>query len=435
MVESSKSGEPIGVLGGGISGLAFACFSRRPAVVLEKEDRLGGLCRSFEHGGVTYDVGPHIFFSKNQPILDFVTSLTPMHRLRRSNKIFYEGRYVKYPFENELSALPASDRDWCLDSFLNNPYSEYEVGNMLAFFYRTFGEGITRAYLEPYNRKIWKFEPGFMDLQMVDRIPKPPAEDIIASARGAATEGYLHQLHFFYPVEGGSESVILGLRRLCGDRATICADSPATRVRRTSGGEYEVIAGDRCRRFPSLVSSIPVHELVRCLEPSAPPDVQRALAALRYNSIHITVVQTADDTLGDNFAVMVPRPDICFHRVSKLDFLGPAYHAENTATLLVETTFRQSDRYDLPADRISEMVAADLQRIGFTSLSAIRSVETRTFRYAYVIYDINHRCNTDIVLQWLASLGIHSFGRFGSFEYINSDEALRRAKELALQIT
>ena len=45
---------------------------------------------------------------------------------------------------------------------------------MIQFFYKIFGEGITRTYLEPYNRKIWKFDPSFMDTQMVERIPKPP---------------------------------------------------------------------------------------------------------------------------------------------------------------------------------------------------------------------------------------------------------------------
>ena len=70
---------------------------------------------------------------------------------------------------------------------------------MLQFFFKIFGEGITKTYLEPYNQKIWKFEPSFMDTQMVERIPKPPKIDIINSARGKKLEGYKHQLYFHYP--------------------------------------------------------------------------------------------------------------------------------------------------------------------------------------------------------------------------------------------
>ena len=431
MTMEHRDVEPIGVLGGGISALAFAYFSERPVMIFEKEDRAGGLCRSFDCRGVAYDVGPHIFFSKNQAILDFLTGLTPMHKLRRSNKIFYEGRFVKYPFENELSALPERDRDWCLNSFLENPYGEYPAANMLSFFYRTFGEGITRTYLEPYNRKIWKFEPSFMDLQMVERIPKPSPEDIIASARGQSTEGYLHQLFFSYPVQGGTESVVKALQTLCGQRLNVAAGCPVESIVKRSDGTFDVTAGGSKHRFERIVSTMPIHELVPRIEPPPPPDVMTALRAMRFNSIHITVVQTDDDRLGDNFAVMAPRPDIGFHRISKLDFLGESYRQSGTATLMAETTFRSGDRYDLPSQQISEMVAADLETIGFSSTSSIRHIETRTFPYAYVIYDLQHRHNTNLVLQWLTSLEIKSFGRFGAFEYINMDEAVRRAREVA----
>ena len=43
---------------------------------------------------------------------------------------------------------------------------------------------------------------------MVDRIPKPPLEDIIRSAEGNNSEGYLHQLFFHYPKKGGIESLV-----------------------------------------------------------------------------------------------------------------------------------------------------------------------------------------------------------------------------------
>ena len=42
---------------------------------------------------------------------------------------------------------------------------------------------------------------------MVDRIPQPPVEDIIKSAKGIKTEGYKHQLYFDYPKRGGIQSL------------------------------------------------------------------------------------------------------------------------------------------------------------------------------------------------------------------------------------
>ncbi len=419
----------IGILGGGLAGVSFAYFSGLPVTIIEKEDRLGGLCRTFDHDGIYYDIGPHIFFSKNEEILDFITRLVPMNRRKRSNKIFYKGRFVKYPFENELSALPEEDRDYCLDSFIENPYSDYDAHNMLMFFYKTFGEGITRTYLEPYNRKIWKYEPSFMDTQMVDRIPKPPVEDVIKSAKGISTEGYLHQLNFSYPEKHGTESMVKALVGLCGPRLVNVLSSPVEKVTVKKQG-FVVRASGKSYEFDTLVSSIPPQELLPRMEPSPPEDVMKACSMLRYNSIHITLVNTSDDLLGDNFAVMVPQPDISFHRLSKIDFLGSSYHRENSANLMVEITYRKGDRFDCPNDTIDAMVVEDLEKTGFSKASRVNSVKTLSFPYAYVIYDLNHRKNADKVLSWLASVGITSIGRFGLFEYYNMDKVVESTKSI-----
>ena len=169
------------------------------------------MARSYAFAGLHYDVGPHIMFSKNKEVLDLMVGLLGdnVHKLRRSNKIFHDGRFVKYPFENELSALARPRARlvlWRHSS--DNPYAHYAPRTMLEFFLATFGEGITNLYLRPYNEKIWKFDPAFMDTQMVDRIPKPPPEDIIRSAKGEASEGYLHQLYFHYPKRGGVQSLL-----------------------------------------------------------------------------------------------------------------------------------------------------------------------------------------------------------------------------------
>ncbi|MFH1039190.1 MAG: FAD-dependent oxidoreductase [PVC group bacterium] len=425
------SEKPICVLGGGLSALSFAYFSRRKIVVYEKEDRLGGLCRSFETGGVRHDIGPHIFFSKDRETLDFLLSLTPMHQLRRSNKIFYRGKFVKYPFENELSALPDEDRDWCLETFINNPYRDYPAPDMLSFFYKTFGEGITRAYLEPYNRKIWKFEPAFMDTQMVGRIPNPPPEDIIASARGVPTEGYLHQLYFSYPDRGGTESIIRALAERCRDHLEVHLSSPLESLGVNGDGTFRVSAGGRARDFGRVVSTLPLHELFPRLEPAPPVEVARALGNLKYNSLHVVIVQTARDNLGDNLAVMVPQPDISFHRVTRLDFLGENYRLPGVSTLMAEITFRPGDRFDLPPEAVAEMAVRDLDRLGFCPAASVKSASARTFRYAYVIYDLDHRENTDRVLAWLRSRGIVSLGRFAAFEYINMNDAVGMARDCA----
>ncbi len=423
----------IGVLGGGISSLAFAYFYKDFISIIEKESSLGGLCRSFKDSdGVAWDIGPHISFSKNKEILDFITSLTPMNKLKRSNRIIHKNRFIKYPFENDLSSLSDTERDYCLNTFLDNPYENYDSENMLEFFYENFGEGITRLFLEPYNRKIWKYESSFMDKQMVERIPKPPAEDIIASASGKETEGYLHQLYFHYPKQNGFQSLVNSLEDKIKDFSEIHLNSEIINVNIDKIKTVKTTKG--VHKFEKIISTLPLHELIPIISPKPPDKVIQALNNLMYNSIHITCLKVKGEHLGDNFAITVPDPDIIFHRVSKLNFLGEAYFEKGFTNLMVETTYRKGLKEDLPKDELEKIILADVSKVFNIDIKSVENIFTRSFKYAYVIYDINHRKNTDIILSYLDSVGIVPLGRFGTFEYINSDKAIELAQNLALDL-
>jgi protoporphyrinogen oxidase len=424
------SSKNIGILGGGISALAFSHFYEDNVTIIEKEKSLGGLCRSFlDKDGVAWDIGPHITFSKNEEILEFIISLTEMNKLKRSNQIFYDGRFIKYPFENDLSSLSDKDRDYCLNTFLDNPYENYPSSNMLEFFYETFGEGITRLFLEPYNRKIWKYETSFMDKQMVERIPKPPPEDIIASANGENTEGYLHQLYFHYPKTGGFQSIVDSLEQKIKNKSEIKLNSEILKVDVTNG--INIHTSDDSYKFDKVISTIPIHELLPRLHPKPPTNVTKALEKLIYNSIHITCLKVEGDWLGDNFAITIADQDIMFHRLSKLNFLGENYGQKGYTNIMVETTFRKGLKEDIEHTELEKRIISDLEKLNLIDINKIEDIFTNTFKYAYVIYDQNHRQNTDIVLEYLKNINITPLGRFGAFEYINSDKAIELAKELA----
>ena len=156
-------------------------------------------------------MGPHIIFSKDKKNLKTILNLLGKNKakIRRSNKIIFNKKIlIKYPFENELHKLPKAELEYALKMFLNNSYKKIRPKNMKQFFLKVFGRGITELYLEPYNKKIWKYPISKMDTQIVGRIPKPPNKDIINSARGIDSEGYKHQLYFNYPIKGGIQRFI-----------------------------------------------------------------------------------------------------------------------------------------------------------------------------------------------------------------------------------
>ena len=418
------------ILGGGIAGLSLASFLKTKTVILEKNNSLGGLSRSYTINGIDYDIGPHIIFSKNEEVLQLHTEMVTTNKIRRSNQIVYKGRYIKYPFENDLGSLPDQDRDRCLQEFLDNPYENYEAKNMLQFFLKTFGEGITQSYLQPYNQKIWKFDPSCMDIQMVERIPKPPKEDVIASANGVSTEGYTHQLYFHYPTKGGFQTLVDAYAKKASENSEIKTGVNILSIKKENK-EWVVTTDKEVIRGGQLINCMPLHELFKLLP--CPEAVRTALDALLYNSIHIVMLHVKADTIGDHFALYVPDQDIIFHRLSKLNFLGEQYcRDDGSVTLMAEVTFRP-DSYlsTIKKDEIEKIVINDLVKLGFIKSEDVVSVETRTEKYAYVIYDLNHRKNADVVLGYLRNMGIESVGRFAEFEYLNTDGVVEHTLALA----
>ena len=207
---TGRSSLSIGILGGGLAGLTIAAHLDQDCEVLERESRGGGHCQTVQECGFTYDAGgPHIIFSRDQQMVDYMVSLLEgnVHQARRSNKIFYKGRYVKYPFENGLFDLEPQDRFECLYHYIRNDYPPPQT-NFKEWLYHHFGKGLAEKYLIPYNEKIWNVPAEELGLEWVDgRVPKPPLEDVIKAAVGVETEGYTHQLYFHYPAHGGIESL------------------------------------------------------------------------------------------------------------------------------------------------------------------------------------------------------------------------------------
>src|ERR1035437_506104 len=222
--KNSKNGDSLktAVLGAGLSGLTTGYLLDEKGLyfeVLEENTQCGGLMRTTQSNGFYFDCGgSHIIFSKNQDTVQFILALLEDNKVnnKRQTKVLYHNCLVKYPFENGLSNLPKEENFECLNAFIQNLLNK-EKGylkqplNLKEWFYLTFGKGIAEKYLIPYNEKIWKFPIEKMGLNWVERIPDPPVEDIIKSSLGIETEGYTHQLYFYYPRTGGIQAIIKSL--------------------------------------------------------------------------------------------------------------------------------------------------------------------------------------------------------------------------------
>lgn len=425
----------VGILGGGISGVALASQLGDDVDVLEKSPRIGGLCGTIVEDGFTFDAaGPHIMFSKNKDVLNLMIEVLDgnVHQNRRENRIWFKGNLVKYPFENDLASLPKQDNFECILGYVQNPRANDTPASLADWSYATFGAGISEKYFIPYNAKIWNYDPEKIGLEFVSRIPKPPMEDVLKSAIGIPTEGYLHQLYYSYPTVGGFEAIVHGFeKRVRGEIhtswrvASIVRDGEAWRVTSDSGEE---------RVYRTLVSTLPLHELLK-VWPEAPAETRELATKLRYNSL-VNVCLGCNVEAGHNYtALYVPDPEIVFHRLSFPKAFGEKCVPLRGSSIMAEITTNEGDGiWEMSDEQLIERAIADVEKIGFVDRDTIVYRRVTRFLYGYPVYDLDYRKNVTAMRASVAATGLHLLGRFAQFDYINSDVCIERALALANEL-
>jgi len=421
----------IGIVGGGLGGLTLRYFLRHKNEILEKEERVGGLCRTFEKDGFFYDLGGHILYSKNKQIISFVRRVLGrnINYCRRNNKILFKGRFVKYPFENGLSELDFKDNYECLISYLKNAHT-VKPDNFKEWILYTFGNGIASKYLIPYNKKIWKFKLEQMDLGWVERVPKPPLEDIVKSAIGIETQGYTHQLYFNYPKIGGIEGLI---KALIKDKGPIHTGFNVSSIRKR-GKSWIVSDGREEKSYDKLVLTMPVTEIIAAME-KVPQKVSKAASLLKYNSLRIVLIGIRKEKLLDKSAVYLPDSRTLAHRACYMAYFSRNNAPQGKSSLIAEISVRKGrGLYNISDAALTKKVINDFTRLNIIAKKDVLTADVKNIKYAYVIYDKEYTQNAGIVKNYLKSAGIELLGRFAEFEYINMDEVILRAMKLSKRL-
>jgi protoporphyrinogen oxidase len=423
----------IGVIGAGPSGLCLGMFLEHDTDVLEARGEPGGTAGSFTTAGYTFDHGPHIMFSKNAEILDFmVASLGEnVHRCRRNNRISYRGRLVRYPFENDLATLPLEEAYECVKDYFINPWrARYpQPEDLREWFLHHFGQAMCEKYFFPYNEKVWNVPMAELSMSWADRIPQPPAEDVLRSAMGIVTEGYLHQLYYHYPLRGGYQAI----SQAWAERVHPQFDFEVQRISLPADGGVLLSGACEERRYDRVVSTMALDRLVEIADFHIPDRVRGAIEALMVNPMIVVSLGIAGTDDQQMTAVYFPEPEFKVNRISFPATFSPQNAPPDRYSIQAEITCRRED----PAWAWSDVAAIDhvvdgLLAAGIvTDLNSVVMSHVHRVDRAYVVYRRGYEEHAAIVRDWFPSQGIDLCGRFGYFEYVNVDGAVARAREIA----
>jgi protoporphyrinogen oxidase len=424
------------IAGGGLAGLSAAWHLEGKGIeylLVEKEDDLGGLCRSIRENGYTFDCSGHLLHFQNEEMRRWVASLLDgaLASFERRASIHVEGVSVPYPFQAHLGALPEGVMRECLAGFLVGAVREErspDQGNWVQWVLETFGEGMARHFFFPYHEKLWGIPLGELSAEGLEwSVPRPTLVQVVDGALGGANPRMGYNPNFHYPSRGGIGDLPRAMARRLNGVRTGCG---LVKVR--WGERVAVLEGGERVGYDALIASVPLPLLVGMLEPF-PSWMEEMRGFLRAISVWVLNVGVRRLDVSDQHWIYFPEADFPFFRVGCYTAFGPHLAPRNCSSLYVEIpghAVSHEPQGGWIRAALDGMVRAGILR----DLGEVDVVSPMRLPVAYVIHD-HHRLRVlPRIRAFLEEHAVHPVGRYGTWGYGAMEQALLQGRDAAMAI-
>lgn len=422
------------ILGAGLTGLSTAWHLEKWAkpenslgnwLLLERDDRLGGLTRTEIIRGYHFDHTGHWLHLRHPEMKAFVHDVMgdDMMQVARKSRIWSHGALTHFPFQQNLHGLPLDVVHECLMGAIEAAIYESNhpivAKNFKEFCLQRFGKGITEHFMVPYNTKLWGCEPEEITADWCSRfLPRPNLAQITAGALGIVDDQAGYNAHFTYPRQGGIEAFSSRIGEALPPEKVKLNTRPVSldlqkKIAHLSDGSAV--------QYQHLVSSIPLPDLLK-LATQLPENVQEAGQALRCTSLrYLCYGIRRPNVLDDIQWLYVPENQYPFYRIGSFSNAVPSLAPPNCSSLYVEVA--------------NNIVATDAEVKAFVRQflrdhhwleddMEIEVEEVRHIKYGYVIFDDRYFPAREQIFPYLQGQNVHSLGRYGAWVYSSMEDAL-----------
>ncbi len=433
------------IIGSGPTGLGAAYRLKELGItdfiVLEKEDRIGGLAKSFvDEKGFVWDVGGHVQFSHYSYFDDLMRKALGEDGWlthQRESWVWIEDRFVPYPFQNNIKYLKPETMWKCLEGIIQNykfPVNR-KPANFREWILQTFGPGLADTFMFPYNFKVWAYPAEEMNAVWV-------GERVAVTDLARVTKNIIFNQEdyswgpnstFQFPKHGGTggiwESVgdLVGREYIKLNAAVTSVNAPAKKLTLANGEEIE---------YEHLLNTMPVDIFTRLVDglDSTVTEKAQGLKHSSTNVVGIGLKGKPKKSLETMCWMYFPEANSPYYRVTVFSNYSPnnvpadgEYWSLMTETS--ESTAKPVDRETLIQDTIKALIEDQL----IESADDVVSTFHVAFEYGYPTPSVERDGILKDVLPALEPFSIYSRGRFGAWKYevSNQDHSLMQGVEWA----
>jgi len=441
------------IVGAGPAGLTAAYTLSKynvPATVLEADDIVGGLSRTVNYKGYLFDIGGHRFFSKWDDVNQIWREVLGSDFVERPrlSRILYRQQFFYYPLRirNALFGLGVGDSVRILLSYLRSRIVYYEnEQNLEQWVSNRFGKRLYEIFFKTYTEKVWGvpcteiraewaaqrirgLSLGAAIRNALSRSPKPTIKSLIHS--------------FHYPRRGPGQmwetmTALLRNRGYPVSRARtvirILHDETGITAVETTG-RY----GTETHKGTDFISSMPIRDLVRALDPPAPPLVRDAAEKLRYRDfLVVALIVNRQEVMPDNW-IYVHDKGVRVGRIQNFKNWSPDMVPDLSKTCLgMEYFVFENDDLWASSDRdLIELAKCEIAQLGLARPEEIEDGTVVRMPRAYPMYDSGWAKQVAAIRGYLeeCSPNLQLVGRNGMHKYNNQDHSMMTAQCAAKNI-
>lgn len=414
------------VIGAGPAGLCAAIEVQRAGrsvALLEAAEEPGGLVRSFEQDGYTFDCSGHLLHLSDPEAIALVEETTTpedWNRLARNSVIYMGGQIVPYPFQMHLAYAPEQVREECVAE-LPGEQAEPPAGgypDFAAWIEANLGTGIGRHFMVPYNEKLSTVSVEELTTEWLGRfVPQPSLEDIRRGAAEKKEKETGYNASFLYPSRGGIATLGNGLASLVDELITgarvTAIDTDEKTVRTADGRSFGYETG--------VVATIPLPALAGMVTPAEP--VFAEARKLRANTV--TCVNLGLHRANPEFSryqwIYLPERSYAAYRVGFYGRFAESMAPPGRESVYVEIAHGPDD----PEDEVVAAAIADMVALGaIEGEGDVETVLPVRIEHAYVIHDHNTSPVRSALRNALRERNVHTAGRYAVWEYSAMEDAI-----------
>jgi protoporphyrinogen oxidase len=180
----------------------------------------------------------------------------------------------------------------------------------------------------------------------------------------------------------------------------------------------------------AVISSIPLPELARALEPPAPDHVLAATAQLRHRDfLTVALVVPLSASFPDNW-IYIHSPDVMVGRVQNFGSWSPYLVKEGRTCLGLEYFVNEGDdMWQKSDDDLAQLATRELTELGLVKEGQVEAAYVVRMPKAYPVYDEGYATAVETIRAWMAEHlpNVYPVGRNGMHKYNNQDQSMMTA--------